>query len=114
MLNRGVVIVRPKQPYLDWAAGLDDSGLVPNSDDEQAVYLIPNFENNDEAWEILSEVYSEIFESELFAWHIDEKAWPLLRNFEIFKQWFSIEFHSMVEDLCDYEIVDEDDEGEQA
>ncbi len=30
MLNRGVVIVRPKQPYLDWAAGLDDSGILPD------------------------------------------------------------------------------------
>ncbi len=30
MLNRGVVIVRPKQPYLDWAAELDDSGIVPD------------------------------------------------------------------------------------
>src|SRR5215471_16399911 len=41
MLNRGVVIVRPKQPYLDWAAGLDDSELVPDPNAEQTVYLIP-------------------------------------------------------------------------
>ena len=37
MLNRGVVIVRPKQPYLDWAAGLDDSGIVPDPNGEQTV-----------------------------------------------------------------------------
>ena len=30
MINRGVVIVRPKQPYLDWATRLDDSGFVPD------------------------------------------------------------------------------------
>jgi hypothetical protein len=40
MLNRGVVIVRPKQPYRDWAAGLGDSGLVPDPNAEQTVYLI--------------------------------------------------------------------------
>ena len=45
MLNRGVVIVRPKQPYLDWAAGLDDSGIVPDPNDEQTVYLIPSYED---------------------------------------------------------------------
>jgi hypothetical protein len=28
----------------------------------------------------------------------------------MFQEWFHIEFHSVVEDLCDYEILDEDDE----
>ncbi len=28
MLNRSVLIVRPNQPYLDWAASLDDSTPV--------------------------------------------------------------------------------------
>jgi hypothetical protein len=59
MLNRGVVIVRPKQPYLDWAAGLDDSGVVPNPDDEQTVYLIPSYASEDEAWEILKVNYRQ-------------------------------------------------------
>ena len=45
MLNRGVVIVRPKQPYLDWAAGVDDSGIMPESNDEQTIYLIPSFDD---------------------------------------------------------------------
>jgi len=43
MLNRGVVIVRPKQPYLDWATGLDDSGIVPDPNGEQTIYLIPSY-----------------------------------------------------------------------
>jgi hypothetical protein len=111
MLNRGVVIVRPNQPYLDWAAGLDDSGIVPNPSDEQTVYLIPSYEDDDEAWEVLEDVYSEIFENELYGWHTDEGAWPKDRDFEMFKQWFKIELHSVVEDLCDYEIFDEDDEA---
>lgn len=106
MLNRGVVIVRPNQPYLDWAAGLDDSGIVPDPNNEQTVYLVPSYDDDDEAWEILEEVYSEIFENELYGWHTDEGAWPKDRDFEMFKQWFKIELHSVVEDLCDYEISD--------
>lgn len=74
MLNRGVVIVRQNQPYLDWAAGLDDSGIVPDPNNEQTVYLIPSYEDDDEAWEILEEVYPEIFENELYGWHTDERA----------------------------------------
>ncbi len=72
MLNRAAVMVRPKQPYIDWAAGVDDSGLTPEEDDEPTVYLVPAYTDEDEAWEILEEVYETIFESELYNWHIDE------------------------------------------
>src|SRR5262249_27702412 len=110
MLNRGVVIVRPKQPYLDWAAGLDDSGIVPDPNDEQTVYLIPNYDDEAEALEILATLYPAIFEHELAGWHTDEAAWPKGRDFAMFRKWFQIELHSIVEDLGHSEIVDEDDE----
>jgi hypothetical protein len=109
MLNRGVVIVRPKQPYLDWAAGLDDSGVLPDVDGEQTVYLIPGFESDDEAWELLEECWAAIFENELFGWHTDESAWPAGRTFAMFKAWFTVELHSVVEDLCGFEITDDDE-----
>ena len=109
MLNRGVLIVRPKQPYLDWAAALDDSGLVPDPDDEQTIYLIPGFDDDEEAWEIVVEIYAEVFERELDGWDTDETAWPQNRSFEMFKEWFDIELHSVVEDLCGDEIVDGED-----
>jgi hypothetical protein len=112
MLNRGVVIVRPKQPYLDWAAGLDDSGIVPDPNGEQTVYLVPSYEDDEGAWEILATLHPAIFENELYGWHTDEAAWPKGRNFTMFKEWFAVELHSVVEDLCDFEIVDEDDEAE--
>ena len=108
MLNRAVLIVRPKQPYVDWAAGLDGSGPVPDPEDEQTVYLIPSYEDDDEAWEIVEDLYETIFESELYDWHPDESAWPQDRDFEMFQDWFEIELHSVVEDLCDYEISDDE------
>jgi len=108
MLNRGVLIVRPKQPYLDWAADLDDSGVLPSVEDEQTAYLNPGFEDDDEAEAILKKIYEEIFERELDGWHTDESAWPKNRTFAMFKQWFQIELHSVVEDLCAYEIIDDD------
>ena len=89
---------------------MDDSGLVPGADDEKTVYLIPSFEDDAEAEEILKQVYSEIFERELDAWHTDEADWPENRTFAIFKQWFEIELHSMVEDVCGYELIDDEDD----
>jgi hypothetical protein len=111
MLNRAAVMVRPKQPFIDWATGVDDAGLTPDEDDESTVYLVPAYTDEDEAWEILEEVYETIFETELDNWHSDEAAWPQERNFETFQAWFEIELHAIVEDLCDYEIVEEE-EGE--
>ena len=108
MLNRAALIVRPKQPYMAWAAGLDDSELVPSFDGEQTVYLVPAFEDDDEAEDVLAQVYAEIFEDQLFEWHTDEDAWPKGRTLAMFKEWFHIEMHSVVEDLCGYEILDDD------
>ena len=108
MLNRGVLIVRPKQPYLDWAAGLDDSGVMPDVEGEMTVYLVPSFEDDDEAWEVIEQVHTEVFERELYDWHTDESAWPQNRTFELFVEWFDIEFHSVVEDLGDEDISNDE------
>ncbi len=59
------------------------------------------------AWKILEECFDEIFIRELMAWHTDESAWPQGRNFSTFKEWFEIEFNSMVEDLCGYDLTDD-------
>ncbi len=108
MLNRAALIVRPKQPFLDWAAGLDDSGLVPDVEGEKTVYLIPEFESDEEGLRVLKRVYAEIFERELDGWHTDPSAWPQKRDFKTFQQWFSIELHSVVEDVVDDALIDDE------
>jgi hypothetical protein len=113
MLNRGVLIVRPKQPYLDWAAALDDSGLAAGLEGEGTVYLIPNFDDEDDGWGIVEEVYAEVFENELLGWHRDESDWPRQRNLEKFLAWFEVELYPVVVDLGQDEIVDEDDAGDE-
>jgi len=109
MINRGAVIIRPSQPYLDWATNLDDSNISPQAIDEKTVYLISNYEDDIEAWEILSSVYERIFKNELLGWNTDETTWPKQRSLTMFKDWFNIELHSIVEDLCDDDILEEDD-----
>ncbi len=109
MLNRAALIVRPKQPYLDWARTLDDSGILPDPAEEETVYLIPSYEDDDEAERLLRRIYGEIFERELYGWHTDESAWPQNRTLALFRSWFQIELHSVVEDIVAGEIVD--DEG---
>jgi len=108
MINRGSIIVRPKQPYMDWAAQLDDSEILPDIEGEQTIYLIPDFDDDIEATEILAKCFDIIFEAELNGWHTDESAWPKNRTFAMFREWFDFKFHSVVEDLCDYDITDDE------
>ncbi len=110
MINRSVLIVRPKQPFLDWAALSSESGVVPNVDGEQTAYLVPSCGTDDDVREVLHEVCVIVFENELWGWHTDQSRWPEKRDLETFEAWFSIEVHTLVEDLCDYELVDEDDD----
>jgi hypothetical protein len=108
MINRAVLIVRPRQPFLDWAAQLDASGLVPDATGEQTAYLVPEFEDDAGAQRMLKRIFAEVFERELFGWNTDESAWPKVRTFAVFQRWFQVELHSVTEDPCDYEIVDDE------
>jgi hypothetical protein len=108
MINRSAVILRPGPPFIEWASNLDDSGLVPSFEGEQTVYLVPEFEDDMEAMEVLSEAYDLLFEEQLAGWHTDESAWPRNRTFKMFREWFVIEQHSLIIDLCDYPLEDDD------
>jgi len=70
---------------------------------------VPGYAYDDEREMVLEAVHAEVFERELAAWHIDEQDWPENRTFAMFKTWFAIELHSVVEDLCAGPLVDDDD-----
>ena len=111
MLNRSALIVRPAKPFLEWAAQLDDSGLLPNVEGEQTVYLIPEFTSEAEQRQVLQEVFAGVFESELEQWHTQESDWPKKRTLSMFRQWFVIEMHSGVADVCAFPIEDSEDDA---
>ena len=103
-----MVLLRPAAPFLEWAKSLDDSGLVPNPEGERTVYLVPEWDDDAGKERVLKAVYAELFEQELFAWHTDESDWPKKRGLREFKQWFGIEMHSLVVDVCDGRLYDDD------
>lgn len=109
MINRGAIILRPAQPFIDWAAGLDDSGILPNVTGEQTVYLVPEWDDDNGQQRILKKVFAELFERELAGWHTDESRWPRVRNLREFRKWFHIEMHSLIEDLVAGGIHDDED-----
>ncbi len=113
LVNRTALVVKPKQPYIDWANSLDSSsdGPVLSLEDPELdhnVYLVDEVIDPDELQEQLRRHYRTIFENELRDWHLLEADWPQGRDFEMFEAWFTVETHSVVIDLSDYELEVED------
>jgi len=101
-VNRSLIVVKPKQPFLDWALSLEHfpEGLeLKQLRDDSTAYLIPEYELLEERMEILEWCAGFVFDEELRSWYTDESLWPAVRDLEIFLEWFDVEFHSLVFDL---------------
>ena len=103
--NRSALLVRRKKPYIDWANGLDEDGPRLSLEEplkDSTVYLVDEIGYHGDAQEVIGKYYSTIFEQELVAWHLVEKDWPQKRDLKTFQDWFEVEAHSMVLDVCEY------------
>src|SRR5438874_5738361 len=59
---------------------------------------------------ILEWCYDILFEEQLESWWTDEALWPKERDLKMFLDWFEVEFHSLVLDLCNEPIRLSEDE----
>jgi hypothetical protein len=109
-VNRSLLIVRAKKPFLDWLHSLPDPGVVTLADvnRDSTVYLLPEIEYDAEQEGILKHFFDLIFEEQLMGWWQDDRDWPSNRSFEVFTDWFDVEFHSLVLDLVDEPLTSED------
>jgi hypothetical protein len=101
-LYRTAVVLKRKQPYLDWANGLGDDGpeLDPELAEARMIYLAPESEDEtaSNVATILEEFWRQIFEEELASWMIDDATWPTPLTRELFDAWFDIE---VIDSVCD-------------
>jgi hypothetical protein len=115
-INRSLIILRPKQPFLDWARSLDDESkdiTLESLNEDSTAYLISEIWQDSDQEEFLQTYYDILFEEQLEGWWTDEVAWPQQRDLKLFLEWFEVEFHSLVFDLCDGPIrVVKDDEDD--
>ena len=104
-INRSVVIVRPKQPFLDWLTSVEKAlgGRVSQIDltEEGAAFLIPDEDIIDakEARRYIEKKWREIFEQFLFDWFIEDTLWPKKRTLKMFREWFDFIYAPMAWDL---------------
>jgi hypothetical protein len=91
VLNRSALILRYKQPFVDWINAVDPS---PNShtltladvNQEQTVYLI-EVEDEKGLAKWLLRNHRQLFEEELNGWYTDPKLWPRDRSLKVLKGW---------------------------
>ena len=106
-INRSLIILKTKQPFLDWARSLDDESkdlTLESLNEESTAYLIPEILEDSDQEEFLKTGYDILFAEKLAGWWTDEAVWPQPRDLKMFLNWFEIEFHSLVFDLCDEPI----------
>ncbi len=68
-INRSIAIIKPKQPFVDWANQLPDAEWKVSLDNFKGdclAILIPEYGTDEEAKEYIDEIYEDIFEEELF------------------------------------------------
>jgi len=97
-----VMVVRPKQPYLDWTRSDDDQSVQVSLEDlrhDCTAYVVPVVESPEDEQRVVRKYHAQVFENELFSWSTDPSTWPKRRGLKTFREWFDVEFHSVVMSL---------------
>jgi hypothetical protein len=110
MINRGMLVVKAKEPFKEWVSNLFPSEKITFKDinDDSTAYLVQEYEDDRQRDRILKKHYEDIFVEQLFDWCTDDTKWPQKRTLTMFKKWFELEFHSVVEDLVKGDVEKED------
>jgi hypothetical protein len=115
-LNRTVVLLVPRQPFLDWLNNVDPDDQTLTVDDlrdDNEVFLIPQLSDNSDSEKWVEKRWEFLFEHMLMGWVEDEMAWPQDRTLAMFRDWFDIEIHTMAWDLSDDPLFVEDWQDEE-
>jgi hypothetical protein len=109
-INRLVAAAKPNQAFLNWLNTVSDNGVqlsLEEARDDSFVFLVPEYDTNEEAKEYILSNSREPLELILESWHTDEDTWPDQLDRRLFMEWFEVEVHSEVVDLVDREIEHE-------
>lgn len=108
-LNRGVLVVRPRQPFVDWVLTFDDDGPVDPEDAWESVnsFLVPEFDDPEQTMEWIEANIETVFEIMLNDWVMDPEHWPEDRGWEAFGEWFDLEYVDLAWDLVDEPLLSE-------
>ena len=102
-VNRWGILVRAKQPYVDWANSFEDGGPTMTLGERRSaptMYLVHEHEDTDLRELIAGWYWEAIFDLELVSWMRETSTWPQNRTTEMFYEWFDVELASELVDLA--------------
>lgn len=103
-INRSALVIKPKQPFFVWLAGIESQNSNIGDSDEGDVYLLPDFEEISQMQKWLKKNYDDIFSDQLNNWYTDDSLWPQHRTYKMFGEWFEYSLHTMIFDTEDRPI----------
>lgn len=104
LVNRGVLVVRPREPFIQWVAGLEGWTLEEarrSAAQELSAYLLPPSGWLEPDSGAMRAVYRYIWERELADWCTEPARWPQPRPRAQFREWFELIWCDGVLDLCE-------------
>lgn len=122
-VNRSIVTLRYQQPFLDWLMSADPDPLLDlalaDLENDSDAFLIPGdgvVDNAQDAVKWVEKRWRMFFDHMLGEWLLDESLWPQKRTLKMFREWFTVEYRSMVWDLVSapimvYDWEDENDDN---
>ena len=110
LVERDAVIVRAKQPFLEWLQSIPEIDVedltLEELNVEATILLIPEMETMDAVNAYLRPGKVAIMEQELEDWCPDKDVWPRPRTANLFDEWFTLDYHSFILDT----VYDDDDD----
>lgn len=113
-INRQLILVLPKQPALDWIMSVDPQPLdhltLNDIRQETDAFLISEgiVNSPEQAQKWAERRWSELFLQFVSGWYLDMDLWPQKRTLKMFREWFEVQYHSMVWDLADEPLTHEE------
>lgn len=110
-INRALLVIQVKQPYVDWTNNLPDRHeseikqphTLERINDEPAAYLIPKVRDNEKLDAFVTRKWAQLFEMQLSGWTTDQSLWPKSRTRKMFNDWFDVKISSLIFDLSEKE-----------
>ena len=97
-VKRTALILKPKQPFLDWLLSVEPGEDFRDELKEGDVYLLPYYEEISQMQNWLKRNFDTIFTDQMNNWYTDEALWPENRTMKMFMEWFEYSLSTMVLD----------------
>ncbi|HLX55084.1 MAG TPA: hypothetical protein VKR58_14155 [Aquella sp.] len=113
-VERSVVVIKPKQPFLEWVNNTFPDTPQPLTLESIRIdcnsYLIPEIDEIEDGVNYIDDKFADLFALELASWTEDETLWPQAFTLKMFWEWFDVEVYPTAIDISEEHIGEDEDD----